>query len=304
MQEKVIANEPSGVLIFDKPEGITSQTAVNIARRVFCTRRVGHTGTLDPLATGVLVILVGNAVKASELLSHDTKSYDAVVRLGITTDTEDVTGRIETRYSGSLPDIEKVRAVLPDFCGDIMQVPPMYSALKRDGKKLCDLAREGKVVEREQRPINISSLEVSPAENSGEYRLSVACSKGTYIRTLCADIGKALGCGGAMASLRRTSCGGFTLADAVSEEKLKSAEHPEELLIPTEKLFYDLRKVVLPQFYSRLARCGNEIYIRKIGLCAEEKERFCVYDDGGKFICVSECERFEDGLALKCVKMF
>ena len=190
-----VNTEPSGILILDKPQGITSHDAVYKIRRAYGTKRVGHTGTLDPLAEGVLVMLIGRAAKAAEYLSSDRKAYVATLRLGLTTDTEDITGEVLSR-SESIPDAQTVYAALDRFRGDILQVPPMYSALKIGGQKLCDLARQGKVIEREPRPITVYSLEAKPTQSPADYILTVECSSGTYIRTLCADIGAALGCGG------------------------------------------------------------------------------------------------------------
>lgn len=300
MSEKNI----SGLIILDKPAGISSQTAVNKVRRAFNTKRVGHTGTLDPMATGVLPVLVGSAVKASELLVSDEKCYEATLKLGLTTDTLDTTGEILSRFEGQLPTYEDLLSVLPDFTGDIMQTPPMYSALKVSGKKLCDLARSGVEVERQNRPVTVFSLDAKETETAGEFLLSVHCSKGTYIRTLCDDIGKALGCGGVMAALRRTASGDFSLDASVDVDTLLSSDEPEKYLIPTDKLFEKLPEVRLPEFYSKLARCGNEIYLKKLGLSFEEGARVRVYDSTGDFFAVSECTSFEGGLALKSVKMF
>ena len=294
----------SGALIFDKPAGITSQTAVNIVRRIFGTKKVGHTGTLDPMATGVLVILVGNAVKASELLVTGEKIYEATIKLGITTDTQDTTGKTLSVFEGTLPTLEELKAVLPAFTGDISQLPPMYSALKVGGKKLYELARQGIEAERTERDITVSQISAEKTEKPDEFRLRVRCSKGTYIRTLCDDIGRTLGCGAAMAALRRISNGGFDISQAIGEEELKSLESPESVIIPTDKLFADLPEVRLSAFYSKLAHCGNEIYIKKIGLSAELSQRFRLYDDGGSFFAIAECTEFPNGYALKNIKMF
>ena len=221
------ALEPSGILLIDKPAGMTSHDVVFHVRRLFSTRRVGHTGTLDPMATGVLVVLVGRAAKASEYVAHDEKSYDAILRLGMISDTEDTTGVIDPTSvcpPPSLPSPQEVKAVAERFKGRISQIPPMYSALKVGGQKLCDIARKGGSVEREAREIFISRLDVSPAVYPSDYRLSVTCSGGTYIRTLCADIGTSLGCGGVMASLRRTSACGFFLSQCYTLEKLSAMD--------------------------------------------------------------------------------
>ena len=212
----------NGIVIVDKPQGWTSQDVTARLRRVFNTRRIGHGGTLDPMATGVLPVFVGRATRGVEFFEHAEKTYEATLRLGITTDTEDITGTVLTESPVSVTR-EQLEAVLPRFRGDILQVPPMYSALKVNGQKLYELARKGREVERQPRPITIHRLEC--LEFSGQSaRLLVRCSKGTYIRTLCKDIGEALGCGGCMAVLRRVQAGEYTIAEAVPLETLLEAE--------------------------------------------------------------------------------
>ncbi len=254
----------NGVLIIDKPTGITSQAVINAVRRVTGERRVGHCGTLDPLASGVLPIMVGKATKACELLMDHQKTYTASVRLGVTTDTEDVTGQVLTRYDGVLPSFKQFRETAERFQGEIEQVPPMYSALKRNGQKLVDLARQGVTVERKARKVTISSLRAY--ERDGEFWLDVRCSRGTYIRTLCADIGASLGCGACMRSLRRTSVGRFSLAQSVPLDELQSysPEQVEKALFPPEKLFSDLPEVTLPPFFARLFCNGETILCGKV----------------------------------------
>ena len=178
----------SGVIIIDKHEGVTSHRIVQILRKLYDTPRVGHTGTLDPLATGVLPVLVGRAVKASEFLLSNDKEYEAILQLGTTTDTQDITGEILSK-TDKIPDESAVRSVISTFIGDIMQMPPMYSAIKVGGIKLVDAARQGEIIERESRPIHIDSIDAEKLTDK-TYKLKVACSKGTYIRTLCADIGE------------------------------------------------------------------------------------------------------------------
>ena len=245
--------EPSGILTVNKQEGMTSHDVVNKIRRLYNTKRVGHTGTLDPLATGVLTVLVGRAAKAAEYLVADTKEYIATLRLGITTDTEDVTGNILSR-SDAIPTPEDVKTAIRGFVGDIMQTPPMYSALKVDGQKLCDLARKGVSIERRARPITVFSIDVTPTDTPTDYILKVACSSGTYIRTLCADIGNALGCGGAMATLCRSRAGDFSLDGAHTIDELAAMSDDERLalLCPTEKLFESLPAIKLPEFFEKL----------------------------------------------------
>ena len=192
----------TGVIIINKHEGVTSHRIVQILRRLFDTPRIGHTGTLDPMATGVLPILVGRAVKASDFLVAEDKEYVAEMTLGIVTDTDDITGEVLTK-TDIIPSEEAVFEAIDSFIGEIEQIPPMYSAIKVDGRKLVDLAREGITVERKSRKVKINSIKAEKIEEN-RYKMVVSCSKGTYIRTLCHDIGEKLGCGAAMSALNRT----------------------------------------------------------------------------------------------------
>ena len=297
--------EPSGVLIVNKPQGVTSHDIVNRIRRLYSTKRVGHTGTLDPLATGVLVILIGRAAKAAEYLSADTKEYIATLRLGLTTDTEDVTGAVLSQ-SEDIPCYDNVVSVVKSFEGEILQIPPMYSALKVDGQKLCDLARKGVTVERKARPITVFSIECTPTDEATDYILKVKCSSGTYIRTLCADIGAKLGCGGVMATLCRSDVGGFSIDEAVTLEELESLELNERfaLLKPIEKLFDDLPSVKLPAFYEKLSRNGCEIYQSKIRTSLPISSRVKLYGADGGFYALGEVREYESGSAIKTIKLF
>lgn len=296
--------EPSGVLIINKHAGVTSHDIVNKIRRLYSTSRVGHTGTLDPMATGVLVALVGRAAKAAEYLVSDTKGYRATLKLGITSDTEDTTGNILS-VSDNIPSADEVKRVCENFVGKQKQIPPMYSALKVGGQKLCDLARRGVSVEREARDIEIFSITLSPTDANDLFALDVSCSSGTYIRTLCADIGAALGCGGAMASLERTEVGGFTIDRAISIAELEEASVEERLakLIPTEALFSDLPKVTLPAFYEKLCRSGCEIYQKKISCSHEIGARVRLYGEKG-FFALGEVREYPEGTAIKSIKTF
>ena len=254
----------SGVLVINKHAGVTSHRIISACRKLYDTPRVGHTGTLDPMATGVLPILLGRAVKASEyVMSHD-KEYVAEMRLGLTTDTEDVTGEVLSTCD-TIPSEDEVRAACASFVGVIEQVPPMYSAVKVGGRKLVDIAREGGEVERKPREIEIYSIECEREEDE-LYKLRVNCSKGTYIRTLCADIGKKLGCGAAMASLVRTRTGKFTLDDCVTVEDLDNMTYEERLTLPkpVESLFTDLDEINIPDFYAKLVRGGTPLYQKKL----------------------------------------
>lgn len=297
--------DPCGILIVHKPIGITSHDVVGRVRRLFGTRRVGHTGTLDPLASGVLVVLVGRAAKAAEYLSCDKKSYRATLRLGLTTDTEDITGNTLSVCDG-IPSADEVYAVCERFTGEIEQIPPMYSALKVNGQKLYDLARRGIEVERKARPVTVHRLSLTPTDLPTDYLLSVDCSAGTYIRTLCADIGRALGCGGVMATLERTAAGGFSLADAITLERLDQMSESERLacLLPTEMLFANLPTCSFPAFYERLFRSGCEIYQKKIRTDYPVGQRLRIHDSDDKFLAIAEVREYPDGSAIKSLKFF
>ena len=213
-----------GIVIVDKPQDWTSQDVVSKLRGVFQTRRIGHGGTLDPMATGVLPVFVGRATRGVEFFEHAEKTYEAVLRLGLDTDTEDITGAVLSEKEVNITE-EQFLSVLENFRGEIQQIPPMYSAIKIGGQKLCDLARKGREVERQPRTITIHKLECLDFHGNTA-KLLVHCSKGTYIRTLCKDIGEALGCGGCMESLRRVTAGEYTIEKAVPLQRLIESENP------------------------------------------------------------------------------
>ena len=292
-----------GILIVNKGQNITSQGVVNRIKRLFGAKKAGHTGTLDPMATGVLPVLVGRAVKASEFMLTSTKCYEAEMTLGITSDTEDIFGTL-TRTDAPLPTVQEVLSTIEKFCGEIWQTPPMYSALKVGGKKLCDLARDGVEIEREARPITVYRLEGEKIRDDC-YRLSVECSKGTYIRTLCADIGKALGTGAVMSALCRSEASHFTLDEAYTVEALEAMtmEEREALLLPVETIFMKHPEVVLPAFFERLARAGQEIYLKKIGASYPVGSYLRLSGAEG-FFALGEVREFEDGLAIKPIRQF
>ena len=227
---------PSGILMIDKPAGWTSMDVCAKLRGIFHEKRVGHGGTLDPMATGVLPVFIGRATRAVEFAEKSDKEYVAGLKLGVITNTQDTGGEIleERPVQAGREDLE---AVLEKFRGDILQVPPMYSAIKINGKKLYELARKGREVERPARAVSIKALELLGEQGDSLYMIRVLCSKGTYVRTLCHDIGQALGCGGCMASLRRTMAAGFTLEDAVTLEQVQAAADPASLLLPVDCLF-------------------------------------------------------------------
>lgn len=245
----------NGIVIVDKPQGWTSQDVTARLRRVYATRRIGHGGTLDPMATGVLPVFVGRATRGVEFFEHAEKTYETLLLLGRTTDTQDVTGTVlaEKTVRLSPADIENV---LPRFRGDILQVPPMYSALKVNGKKLYELARKGQEVERQPRPITVFEL-TNLGFDGTRLRLRVKCSKGTYIRTLCQDIGEALGCGGCMEALRRVRAGEYGIEDAVPLEQLLESETPEQYLRSLDTMFAHCPAVTLTANQEKRCRNGN-----------------------------------------------
>ena len=296
----------NGILNLYKPVGITSHTAISIAKRIFGASKAGHTGTLDPMASGVLPVLIGKAVKVSEYMVCDSKRYKARLKLGLTTDTEDTTGTVLTTC-GALPQEEELKNAVMSFVGEYMQVPPMYSALKKDGKKLCDIARKGGEVEREPRRVEIHSIEI--LETGYDYcDFIVSCSKGTYIRTLCADIGKKLGCGGVMASLERMSAGGFDVENSITLEELKemTPEQLEKTLMSIEDFFSGLERVRLNSFYSSLALNGAHIYLSKIKPTCSLMlgQRVLMYTSDDEFFALGEVVETEEGNAVKPIKMF
>lgn len=297
--------EYCGVILVNKHKGVTSHDIVFKIRRLYGTKKVGHTGTLDPLATGVLPILVGRGAKAAEYLLAENKEYRAQITLGLTTDTEDITGKILTK-SDTLPTKTEFFEAITHFVGKTKQIPPMYSALKVDGQKLCDLAREGKTVERQAREIEIFNITPSVIdEQGGIYELLVSCSKGTYIRTLCADIGAYLGCGAVMSELERTQSGDFRIEDTKSilEIEQMEMEQREALILPIESLFTSAPEVVLPDFYARLCRSGCEIYQHKIKASYKEGEFIRLSDKNG-FFALGQVKAYPGGTAIKALKLF
>ena len=272
----------NGIVIVDKPQGWTSQDVTARLRRVFNTRRIGHGGTLDPMATGVLPVFVGRATRGVEFFEHAEKVYETVLKPGITTDTEDITGTVLTQREVTLTESD-VLEVLPKFRGEIMQVPPMYSALKVDGKKLYELARAGKEVERKARPITIHELTLLGMDADG-IRLRVHCSKGTYIRTLCKDIGEALGCGGCMAALRRVQAGEYTETDAVPLQELLETENPENYLRGVDTMFRNYPALTLTDKQEARCRNGNSFSV------THADGTYRVYGKSGEFLALSKIE--------------
>lgn len=324
----------SGILIVNKHAGVTSHRIISICRRLYQTTQVGHTGTLDPLATGVLPILIGRAVKASEYVMAGEKRYIATLRLGLTTDTEDVTGAILTE-SDAIPCYREVAAVCARFIGPQTQVPPMYSAVKIDGRKLVDLAREGKAIERSPREIAVKSIHLTPGTAPGaydrtppepedgfsvdgepdsavyrEYTLDIVCSKGTYIRTLCADMGKTLGCGGAMATLCRVRSGGYTLDGAYTTDALNEIDYETLLTLPepVETLFPELPEVYVNDFFRKLVVSGTPLYQKKLRVSIEAGRLVRLKtrtESGGQFFAIGKADTDESGEAvIRLEKLF
>ncbi len=238
----------TGIICLDKPKGMSSFMAVKRASRILGVKKAGHTGTLDPMATGVLVVMLGHSTRFIELLPEHKKSYTARVKLGITTDTLDITGKILSQSPVSVTE-EQLLSVADNFMGEIWQTPPMYSALKKDGERLYDLARKGIEVTREQRQITIEKLEIYDFDGT-EFSMDVTCSAGTYIRSLCDDIGKELGCGAVMTELRRTSANGFSIESAVTLEELEALVNKNNIdsaLTTVEKALMSYNEITVTQ---------------------------------------------------------
>ena len=281
----------SGILLLDKDEGWTSQDCVAKLRGILGEKRIGHAGTLDPLATGLLVVLVGRATRAAAFAEAETKEYIAAFRPGMVTDTQDITGNL-LRSSSVLPSEEEVRAVLPRFVGEIEQIPPMYSAIKINGRKLYDIARRGGEIERAPRRITIHSIDYLE-QREGDHILRIRCSKGTYIRTLCHDLGEALGCGGCMASLRRTRSGQFRVEDARHIAALTRADR--DTLLPIDSLFPAAAPLTLDAEQERRCRCGNDFPAD----APDGDARF--YGESGEFLAYG---RITDGRAVTVKSFF
>ncbi|MBQ9458581.1 MAG: tRNA pseudouridine(55) synthase TruB [Oscillospiraceae bacterium] len=277
---------PDGVVVVDKPVGWTSMDVCAKLRGVFREKRVGHAGTLDPMATGVLPVFVGQATKAVSFAENGWKEYRALLRLGLVTDTQDTSGTTLSETSADI-DGETLRRTLERFTGELEQTPPMYSAVKVNGKKLYELARRGVEIERAPRRVTIRELELLGREENGDWSIRVVCSKGTYIRTLCHDVGASLGCGGAMSALTRTAAAGFALSEAHPLEEV--CERGEALLRPLDSLFREYPAYTVADAETeRRCRCGNPIRDR-----GAADGTYRVYARDGSFLAIS---RAEDGV--------
>lgn len=285
----------NGILLIDKEPDWTSNDVVVKLKGILHERRIGHSGTLDPMATGLLVVFVGRATRAVQFAESDSKRYRAALRLGITTDTQDITGNILEQKDATVTQAE-LEAALERFRGEIEQIPPMYSAIQIGGRRLYDIARKGGTVERTPRSVTIHELNIAGREGE-DWLLDVRCSKGTYIRTLCHDIGRALGCGGCMSALRRTEAGAFRVDDAITiseAQRLRDAGEIEQRLLPVDMLFSREKTCTASAQEEKRIRCGTE-YRTELpdGL-------YRVYGESGAFLMLG---RAENG-TMKTIKNF
>lgn len=280
----------NGIVIVDKEKGYTSHDVVNVIRKIFSTRKVGHTGTLDPDATGVLPVCIGKATKVCDMLTFSDKEYVARVRLGIETDTQDITGEILSTFDVDVSEADLLGAI-KHHTGEIEQIPPMYSALKVNGQKLCDLARKGIEVERKARKITVYEAVMSDFDGV-EFTLKVRCSKGTYIRTLCHDIGKMLGCGAVMTELRRTKSSVFCEASAHTLDDLRALAEKGELqsaVMPIDSVFGEYPEIIISENMKRKICNGAIAYV------SHDEGIYRVYDNDANFLCIANVRNNPDG---------
>lgn len=289
-----------GIINVYKEKGYTSHDVVAKLRGIAGQKKIGHTGTLDPDATGVLPVCLGKATKVCDLLTDKDKTYEATLLLGKTTDTQDISGEVLSEKDTKDLTAEEVKCVIESFVGAYEQIPPMYSALKVNGKKLYELAREGKVIERKARPVVIHEIVIKGIELP-RVKMEVTCSKGTYIRTLCHDIGEKLDCGGCMETLERTRVGRFEIKDSLKLEELQNLKEEgrlEEVMTPVDAMFYKYPGVVVKANWESLAKNGNPLpkkavavrknsdTIEKVQLSPEESDYVRLYDEEGEFIAI------------------
>ena len=280
----------NGIILVDKPADWTSHDVVAKLRGILHERRVGHSGTLDPMATGLLTVFVGRATRAVQFAETHNKRYVASLRCGYSTDTQDTSGRV-TAQTGISPTEAELTDVLPEFTGEISQIPPMYSAIKVSGKKLYELARKGETIERKPRTVNISELTLV-GHDGDDFVLSVSCSKGTYIRTLCNDIGERLGCLACMSALRRTNAGPFDVRDAHTLSEI--AEDPERYIIPVDSLFSEHPAIELSAAQTAKLKCGNILNV------SAKNGTYRVYGENGDFLAIANVSAGK----LKTIKSF
>ena len=275
----------NGIIVIDKPEGWTSMDVCAKLRGILREKRIGHAGTLDPMATGVLPVFVGRATRAVEFASESEKEYISGLKLGVITNTQDTSGEILEQRPVHITT-ETLEQVLSQFRGNIEQVPPMYSAIKINGKKLYELARKGREVERKPRPVTIHALTLEEQISPDEFILRVRCSKGTYVRTLCHDIGLALGCGGTMSSLRRTMAAGFSLEQSVSLEQVQASEFPQQLLMGVDSYFSHYPPLTVDTAIEKKIRNGMTCVLPDT-----LENTYRVYSQNGSFLAVSRLEQ-------------
>lgn len=280
----------NGIILVDKPADWTSHDVVAKLRGILHERRVGHSGTLDPMATGLLTVFVGRATRAVQFAETHNKRYVASLRCGYSTDTQDTSGRV-TAQTGISPTEAELTDVLPEFTGEISQIPPMYSAIKVSGKKLYELARKGETVERKPRTVNISELRLV-GHDGDDFVLSVSCSKGTYIRTLCNDIGERLGCLACMSALRRTNAGPFDVREAHTLSEI--SEDPERYIIPVDSLFSEHPAIGFSAAQTAKLKCGNILNV------SAKNGTYRVYAENGDFLALANVSTGK----LKTIKSF
>lgn len=295
----------NGILCINKPQGFTSFDVIAKLRGIMKIKRLGHGGTLDPMATGVLPVFVGTATKACDIMPNNLKAYRAEFRLGKTSDTQDITGNILTESDKKI-SCEELEAVLPEFTGKIMQIPPMYSAVQVNGKRLYDLARQGIEIERTPREIEIKSLNIFQYnEDTREGTLEIGCGKGTYVRTIINDIGERLGCGGIMTGLVRTYSGGFCLDECYTLDEVQQAKDEnrlESLILPIERVFENLPKLCLNEVQTRMYRNGVKLDLNRIRSIRQGVSEYSVYGSEGEFIGIAGADS-ENG-CLRVIKNF
>lgn len=293
----------NGILCMNKPQDFTSFDVIAKLRGILKIKRLGHAGTLDPMATGVLPVFVGTATKACDILPDNEKSYLAGFKTGLITDTQDITGKTVSEFSKRVTK-EEIIDILPKFTGSVMQLPPMYSAVSVNGQRLYDLARKGIEVERQPRKVIIYSIDIlSSDEAAGEYEISVSCSSGTYIRTLIDDIGRKLGCGAVLTKLRRTRANGFDVSQAVTLEELEAASEKGEaegLLIPLEKALGEYPEVHVTEAQAKRFSNGGELALERLK-CPKICGFFRVYGPENRFLGLGE---IADGDSLEVKRVY
>lgn len=296
-------SQPHGILCLDKPQQMTSFDCCALIRRLLGIKKVGHGGTLDPMATGVLPILVGKATRALDLLPIQDKRYTATIRFGFTSDTLDIWGQVQPTHR-PLPTLSQVEAALSAFRGEIWQVPPMVSAIKQDGVRLYQLARQGVKVERQPRPVTIYTLNIVDCNpETGEYVLDCACSKGTYIRSLCDDLGNKLGCGAVMTGLRRTMAAGYTLESCITVEQARQLAEQgalAEQLLPVDSAFSVYPAITVTEAQAVRFGNGGALSLQRLSQPVAKEETVRVYHPNGQFIGLGRPK----GEELAVVKLF